>query len=69
MTQGKSFKRAVRERMAQTGETYTAARTAILQQRANDKASGASLAINGRPIDSMSDAEWNELGVEVRRTQ
>lgn len=33
MTKGKKFKQLVRERMARTGESYTAARLALLIER------------------------------------
>jgi bifunctional DNase/RNase len=43
MTTGKGFKRLVRERAARTGESYTAARRALLAQRREDTVETAEL--------------------------
>jgi hypothetical protein len=44
MTESKSFKRRVRERMSKTGESYTAARTHVAEKRDRTKAAGERLA-------------------------
>jgi hypothetical protein len=44
MTENKSFKRRVRERMTKTGESYTAARSQVSKKRDRNKAARARLA-------------------------
>jgi hypothetical protein len=44
MTESKSFKRRVRERMSKTGESYTAARSHVAEKRDRTKAAKARLA-------------------------
>lgn len=44
MTEGKSFKRRVRERMSKTGESYTSARSQMAQKRDRNRAARTRLA-------------------------
>jgi hypothetical protein len=44
MTERKTFKRRVRERMSKTGESYTAARTRVVQKQQRNRAAHARLA-------------------------
>src|SRR5688572_5008270 len=44
MTESKSFKRRVRERMSKTGESYTAARSHVADKRERTRAAGKRLA-------------------------
>jgi hypothetical protein len=53
MTEGKTFKRRVRERMSKTGESYTSARAQVARKRDRDKAARDRLATTD---DLASDA-------------
>ncbi len=57
MTENKSFKRRVRERMSKTGESYTAARGQVAQKRNRVKAARTRLAATD---ERMSDAKIQE---------
>lgn len=50
MTDGKDFKRRVRERMRKTGETYTAARRQVLGQRDGVRRLAGQLLVEGGPL-------------------
>jgi hypothetical protein len=54
MTERKSFKRRVRQRMSKTGESYTAARTQVSRKRDRDQAARTRLAAAN---DRMPDAK------------
>lgn len=58
MTEERSFKRRVRERMSKTGESYTAARSRVSQQRDRIRAAGTRLTAADKPA---SDAKVKKV--------
>lgn len=65
MTESKTFKRRVRERMSKTGESYTAARTQVAQKRTRvQKASAALAADDKRPpeakVKEATGKKWDQ---------
>jgi hypothetical protein len=57
MTEDKKFKRIVRERMRTTGESFTQARAAVLEQRSRPR--------SGRSVDHMRSKEETTMSTEV----
>jgi Domain of unknown function (DUF4287) len=53
VTEDKSFKRRVRERMSKTGESYTAARGHVAQKRDRVKAARTRLAADAKPVSDQ----------------
>jgi Domain of unknown function (DUF4287) len=53
VTEDKSFKRRVRERMSKTGESYTAARGHVAQKRDRIKATRTILAADAKPVSDQ----------------
>jgi hypothetical protein len=53
VTENKSFKRRVRERMSKTGESYTAARAQVSQKRDRVKAARTRLAADAKPVSDQ----------------
>jgi hypothetical protein len=65
MTDDKSFKRRVRERMSKTGESYTAARTQVAQKRDRNRDARTRLAaaddrVSDAVIERASGRKWDE---------
>jgi len=65
MTEAKTFKRRVRERMSKTGESYTAARVQVAQKRDRNDAARTRLAAEDErpPVEKLTDATgktWDE---------
>lgn len=60
MTKRKSFKRLVRSRMEQTGESYTTARTALLAAEATKGTEGATLTMSDEAIRRRTGRGWEE---------
>lgn len=65
MTEQKSFKRRVRERMSKTGESYTAARTQVAQKRDRVKAARTRLAatderVSDAKIKQATGKKWDQ---------
>jgi hypothetical protein len=65
MTEGKTFKRRVRERMSKTGESYTAARGQVVQKRDRNRAARARLAaaddrVSDAVIQRETGKKWDE---------
>jgi hypothetical protein len=64
MTEDKSFKRRVRERMSKTGESYTSARSQVVQKRDRDRAARQRLAatddrVSDAAIEQSTGKTWN----------
>ena len=60
MTRQKSFKRLVRSRMEKTGESYTAARAALLTAQEPKATEGPSLAMSDEAIRRRTGRGWEE---------
>ena len=60
MTRQKSFKRLVRSRMEQTGESYTAARASLLGDDGGRVADGPSLGMSDEAIRRRTGRGWEE---------
>jgi uncharacterized protein YndB with AHSA1/START domain len=60
MTEHKSFKRLVRSRMEKTGESYTAARAALLAAEEPKAADGPVLTMSDASIRRRTDRGWEE---------
>jgi hypothetical protein len=60
MTRQKSFKRLVRSRMEKTGESYTAARAALLAAEEPKPAQGSTLTVSDDVIRSRTGRGWEE---------
>lgn len=65
MTEDKSFKRRVRERMSKTGESYTAARRQVAEKRGRNEAARARLAasddrVSDAAIERATGKSWEE---------
>lgn len=65
MTEEKSFKRRVRERMSKTGESYTAARTQVAQKRERVQGARARLAatdkrVSDSKIQEVTGKSWDQ---------
>jgi hypothetical protein len=60
MTVQKSFKRLVRTRMEKTGESYTAARAALLRPDEGERSDGAPLATSDETIRERTGRGWEE---------
>ncbi len=65
MTENKSFKRRVRERMSKTGESYTTARSQVAQKRDRNRAARTRLAaaddrVSDAAIEQATGKKWDE---------
>jgi uncharacterized protein YndB with AHSA1/START domain len=65
MTEDKSFKRRVRERMSKTGESYTSARNQVVQKRDRNRAARTRLAaaddrVSDAAIEQATGKTWDE---------
>ena len=60
MTRQKSFKRLVRSRMEKTGESYTAARAALLAAKEPKAIEGPALSMSDEAIRRTTGRGWEE---------
>jgi len=65
VTEGKTFKRRVRERMSKTGESYTAARSQVAQKRDRNRAARTRLAavddrVPDAALERATGKKWDE---------